>query len=292
MEEEEEEILFYRKEQTGDKFGNKLKRIVTSSALFVIAFILSNLLLQTLIAEISRGFKYTVKFSYNVVTVLPWDYHYWSRARILLIYLISPILCLIIGLVIYNFLRTYSNWANVFRLFLFWFALVLVNMVLAQILISPLGTPDNRNNGLYQTFAVVGAWLWINPAIMVMAAIVSLVTSLLSGLVIRNEVMRYSFSRTLINNKKGMDSVVIQVYILPVLVGILPIMSLCTPFNFFPTLMEIVNLAIISIGIFMMNSIGQTEVRCNKDDVLNHFPFFETGICALIWMGVYFFLKR
>ena len=148
MEEEEEEILFYRKEQTGDGLGNKLKRIVTSSALFVIAFILSNLLLQTLIAEISRGFKYTVKFSYNIVTVLPWDYHYWSRARILLIYLISPVLCLIIGLFIYNFLRVYSNWANVVRLFLFWFAVVLVNMVLAQILISPLGTPDNRNNGL------------------------------------------------------------------------------------------------------------------------------------------------
>ena len=288
--EEEEEIPFYYKD-SGDSVINKAKRVATSSALFVLAFILSNLLLQSLIAQVGRAFKYSVRFSYNDVTILPWDYHYWSRTRILLIYLIPPLICMVIGFFIFNLLRVYTNWSNTVRLFFFWLALVLVNMVLAQILISPLGTPDNRNNGLYQTFAVVGAWLWINPAIMVMAAIGSLVTSLLAGLVVRKELMRYSFSKNLISTKKGMDTVVLQVYIMPIIASIIPVMMLCTPINFFPTLMEIVNFAIISIGIFMMNSIGFAEVRCNKEDVLNHIPFVELGFSAVAWLGVYMFLK-
>jgi len=288
----EDEIPFYYENRAGgDSFINKAKRVATSSLLFIVAFILSNLLLQTLIAQIAKSFKYTVRFTYNQVTVLPYDYHYWSRPRVLLIYFISPLICLAIGLFIFNLLRVYSTWANVFRMFLFWLAVVPVNMILTHILISPLGTPTNISNGLYQTFAVIGAWLYLNPAIMVMAAIASLVTSLFVGMVLRNEIMRYSFSKKLIQSKKGMDAVVIQLYILPVIFGIVPILMLCTPISFFTIIMEIINLAIISIGIFMMNSISMPDVRCNKDDVLNHFPVVELGICSVVWFLVFAFLK-
>jgi len=289
--EEDEEIPFYEENKERDAFTNKLKRIFTSSLLLVIAFILSNLFLQVLIARISLLLKYTVKFSYNQVMVLPWDYHYWSRTHIVLIFFFSPVICFVAGLFIYNMLRVNSNWFTTMRLFLFWMAICMVNMVLAHALIAPLGSPTDRNNGLYQTFAVVGAFLWINPALMVMVAIGSLVASLGLGMLVRQEIMRYSFSNKLIQTKKGMDSVVMQVYILPIFFAAIPIILLCSQVSFFTTVMQLANLAVISIGIFMMNSVGIAGVRCSKEDVLNHIPFIELALCLVTWLGIFIFLK-
>jgi hypothetical protein len=164
-------------------------------------------------------------------------------------------------------------------------------MVLAHALIAPLGSPADRNNGLYQTFAVVGAFLWINPALMVIAALGSLVFSIGVGMTIRKEILRYSFSNKLIQTKKGMDTVVIQAYILPILFSAVPVIALCSQVSFFTTLMQLANFAIISIGIFLMNSIGTANVRCNKEDILNHIPFMELGICSALWFSIFTFLR-
>ena len=195
------------------------------------------------------------------------------------------------GLFIYNMLRVNSNWSTTTRLFFFWFSVCMVNMVLAHALIAPLGSPNDRNNGLYQTFAVVGAFLWINPALMAMVAIGSLIASLGLGMLIREEVMRYSFSNRLIQTKKGMDAVVIQVYVFPIVFAAVPVVLLCSKISFFTTLMQIANLAVISIGIFMMNSIGIANVRSSKEDVLNHIPFVELAICSAIWLSIFIFIK-
>ena len=289
--EEDDEIPFYQEEKDTDSFGNKLKRIATSSVLLVISYILSNLFLQILIARMSVLFGYTIRFSYNQVIVLPWDYHYWSRTHVVLIYFFSPFICFVLGMFIYNVLRVNTNWSSSFRLFFFWLSVCLANMVLAHALIAPLGSPDDRNNGLYQTFAVVGAYLWINPAIMVMASIASLVISVGLGMLVRNEVLRYSYSQKLIRTKKGMDIIAIQVYVVPVIVAVIPILMLCRQINLFTTIIQLANLATISIGIFLVNSVGMASIRCNKEDVLNHYPFVELGICASIWMSIFIFIK-
>jgi len=289
---EDEEIPYYKEvKEEGDGITNKLRRISTSALLFILSFIASNMLLQVLVAWFSLGLKYSIKFSYNQVRVFPWDYHYWSRTNIVIIFLFSPAICFALGVLIFNLLRIYTNWQNVSRIFFFWLSVNLINLVLTHALLSPLGTPIDRNNGLYQTFAVVGVFLWINPTLMTFVSVGSLAASLLLGAGIRKEVMRYSFSKTLIGGKKGMDVVAIQVFVLPILAGSLPVILLCSPVGFFTTVMALANLGIVSIGIFMMNSIGTSTVRCIKSDVLNHFPFIELAICSTAWFIVFTFFK-
>jgi hypothetical protein len=293
VEEEDEDIPFYNKDANKviDSYANKLRRVATSAMLFALAFITSNLILQVLIARLARSFKYAVKFSYNQVTVLPWDYHYWSRTHVVLIYLFAPAICFAIGLVIYYILRMNTTWAGVSRIFFFWLSLCLVNMVLTHAIIAPLGSPTDRNNGLYQTFAVVGAFLWVNPTLMGMASIGALIGSMGVGMLIRQELVRYSYSQKLIRDKKGTDGIVIQVYVLPVLLVGLPLVLLCTQNSFFTTLMQLANLAVISIGIFLINTVSVPGVRASRKDILNHLPIVETAIFAIVWLGVFMFLK-
>lgn len=290
--EQDEEIPYYQEVHVaGDSLANKAKRVLTSSFLFLLTFILSNLLLQALVARVAGALKYKHKFSYNLVHMYQWDYHYWSHTNIVLIYFFSPVACLLLGLFILGMLLAKTTWSSVLRIFFFWLGVNLTNMVLTHALLSPLGSPTDRHNGFYQTFAVVGAFFWINPALMTMFAIAALVTTLLLGVILRPEIMRYSFSRKMISNKRGMDQVTIQVFVMPVIVACVPAILLCTPGGFFTTLMQFANLGVVSIGIFMMNSNGMPNVRSNKDDVLNHFPVIEAAICSAVWFGVFTFLK-
>ncbi len=287
----DQEKIRYDEDETGEDFSNKVCRVATSFAMLVAAFITSNLVLQILIAVFSRALKYAVKFSYNEVTVTPWDYHYWNRTNVALTSLLPPVICLVLGMVIFGFLHKYSDWAGRLRIFFFWLSASLVNMVLTHILIAPLGTPLNLNNGLYQTFAVIAAWFYIDPQLMVMASLASLISSLGVGILLRKEVMRYSYSKKLIRVKAGMDSMVLQVYVFPLMLAILPVMLLCTRAGFLTNIMEFANLAVMSIGIFIMNSVGGAKVRCNRKDVLNHIPAVELAVSAAVWLLVFFLLR-
>jgi hypothetical protein len=287
----ENQISVYPEDQINDGLLNKVKRIATSFASFICAFIISKLLLQMLIASISRLLKYKVKFSYNELVLTQVDYHYWSRANIVVTYFIPSVICFFIGLSILNLLRIYSKWAGSLRIFFFWMAVILINMVLTRILTLPLASPHNLSNGLYQTFAVVAAWYFINPAINTMAAIASLFASLGFGLLVRDEVMRYSFSKKLIRTKGGMDSMVIQVYLVPVLISATPLVLLTTHMSFLMTIFEFANLMVILIGIFLVNSIRIPKVRCNKEDVLNRFPIVGLAFAAIMWWAVFLFIR-
>ena len=104
-----EQIPFFYEKGDGDSLKNKTLRVFTSSLAFILAFILSNFLLQALITLACIGFKYHAKFTYTKIYGLPMDYHAWSRARVIVIFFFMPILCLIGGLLIFNFLRLGSR---------------------------------------------------------------------------------------------------------------------------------------------------------------------------------------
>ena len=286
----DDQIPYYVEEEK-DSFINKLQRVSTSFSSLVVAFILSNLLLKIISAQFARLLKYGVNFSYNQVLVTPYDYHYWSRTNIIITSFFPPVICLVLGLFIFNWLRIKSDWSSRFRILFFWVAVALVNMVLTHMLVAPLASPYNLDNGLYQTFAVVGAWFFVPQPIMFMGSLAALALSLGAGMLLRDEILRYSFSKKLIRTKAGMDAMVLQVYILPLVIAIIPALLLCTKTSFFTTIMQLVNLGVISIGIFIKYSVGISPVRCNRDDVLNRIPIVELSICGAIWLFVFLFFK-
>lgn len=286
-----EQIPFFYEKGDGDSLKNKVLRVFTSALSFILAFILSNFLLQLLIALACISFKYHAKFTYTKIYGLPMDYHAWSRARIIVIFFFMPIVCLIAGLLIFNFLRIGSRWAGVLRIFFFWLAINLINLVITHMLLAPLGSASNSQNGLYQTFAVVGAWLFLDTPLLAVFAVLGLILALAFGMLIRGEIMRYSYSQTLLRTEQGRGNIVFQVYLLPVLFGALPVLSLCTAYTFFTTGMELVTLFIISIGVFVINSVGMAGVRCHKVDILNHYPYIEILACVLLWIGIFFFFR-
>jgi hypothetical protein len=287
----DEQIPYIPDDTLSDSLVNKLKRTTTSFSLLVAAFIVANSLLKALIALFSWLLKYKVRFAYSEVLVTPSDYHYWNRSKIIVTTLFPPVICLIAGVVIFNFLRKNSEWSSRWRIFFFWLSVTLVNLVITHILVAPIASPYNHENGLYQTFAITYAWFFVDPALMGMASIASIFASLGVGMLLRNEIMRYSFSKKLISSKDGMDSIVLQIYLLPVVLAAAPLLLLCLRINFFTTIMEFINLGIIAMGVFAANSVWMSTTRCQKRDVLNRLPLPELIITTSLWLAIFFFLR-
>ena len=276
--------------RVGDSLSGKIQRTVVSTLVFVIAFLLSNLLLQGTTALVGKALSFTVAFKYGHVTIGPFIQRYWSFNRVLALYLLPPLLCLAISGYLLFLQTIILRSVNMLRFCAFWFMVCLVNMVLAHLVFAPVGVATMRGSDFFQSFAVVGSWLNLNAAALCFPAVAALALSVLTGIKLRNMVLKYSFSARLIKTEIGKRSVILQVYLLPVIIGSLPLLLLCRNSGFGPTLVTLVNFIIICSGMFIRNEGGRSKVNVDQRDILNHPPFTEAIVCALLWGSIYWFL--
>jgi hypothetical protein len=283
-------IPYYSDTLGGDAFFNKVKRVFTSAFIFICAFIISYCLFQILIGIGALLLKYGAKISYNVVALTPNDWRYWNLKRVTAVHFTPPVICLILGFRILTALKRTKTTVSIYRLFAFWFSICLVNVVLASLLFAPLGIGQEVPS-LYRTFAIIGSWMHLDIAIACVFSIIGITGSILWGLFIRNEVLRYSYSGKLLGKPNGRHSMVVQVYLLPVLLGAFPLVLLSNYNGFLPMIFILGNLLLISTGMFIKNSSSKSTVRGTRSDVLNHFPVIEAAIAALIWIVVFRFFR-
>lgn len=273
-----------------DGFSAKLNRVATSTLLFICAFITSNLILNSIIAILSRSFKYTVIMTYNHVSSLPKDWHNWSRARIMAIYFTAPASCLLLGLLILIVLKANPERMNKLRLFAFWLMVCLVNIFLSNILFSPLGIRAERPS-FYLTFAIVGTWLYLKQNVMTVFATGSIVASIIFGLMICKEILRFAVSGKHIKSVGGRNLHVLQLYVVPAILGCLGLALICTDQSLPPFTFVFFNFLFIAFGIVLMNIGRRIRVRENKKDVLNHTPYIEFFITAFAMLIIYRFFR-
>jgi hypothetical protein len=274
-----------------DPFINKVKRVLASSLIFFTAFVLSSTLLQCLIALFCKALGYTVSVTYNVVHVQPIDPRYWSKARVAFGYALPPVVCLIIGLFMLSYLSRQRGEIDLSRIFRAWFMFCLINLFLGSLFISPIGLYSNRIMGFYQTFAVLGSWMGFNVPLMSVLAVISIIGSLAFGAFARNEVLKFSHSSREIKRSSGKGSTIVQLFILPMIVATIPIVSICTKDYIFPTMFMLINFMIIAVGMFTRSIYDNSTVRCGKHDALNRWPVFELVLAGGVWAGIFFYFK-
>ena len=270
--------------------SDNLRRIGTSTLMLIPAFVVSNLILQGTIATLANAFHYKVNFTYNHVTLAPYDYHYWSLARVYAIQLMPPVLCLGLAFLIFILLKANPKWISRVRLFTFWLMVCLANIFLGHLVFAPLGVTEESRN-FYQTFAIVGRWLFLTPEVMTVFSVLSIIASIICGLAITTELLRFSFSNKLIKTQEGKNVMAFQLYMAPLILAALPLLLLSTEANLLPSIIIVLNLVLFGFGMLLMNASRRVKVKVDKTDVLNSFPALELAVCGLVWVAVYFFLR-
>jgi hypothetical protein len=272
-----------------DSILNKIKRISTSSLLFIATYLIAYTVSHYFTAVLLISFNYKPEITFNDFHNLPFHYSYWTNEKITIIYSGGPLLCLLLGVV---FILAFNNIkTSALKLFTFWLSICFCNLFLGFIFFCPFGI-GRYDSELYKGFAIVASWWRIGGFIFIPLALGSVFLSIILGYFLRNELLKFSFSARLSNSIKGKNILVRQFYLFPVIIASPVIVSLSTYESIQIHFFLFINLMIISIGAFLRNEYDfTTKIKARKEDVLNKLPLVELIFVAVIYAGIFFYLK-
>ncbi len=265
-----------------DALVNKLKRVLTSAVLLLAAFMVTKLLVQGYILVVSGLLGYDTTFGYHWVVVKPFEYKYWGNIRVVLIYAMPPLLCLIAAYVIQFLVISKTAAASVSKMFFFWLQTCLVNFFLAQLFILPVGVKGSMT-GLYQTFSIVATWFGSTGSVFIPATVLAGAVSILWGLMTAPVMQSFSFSARMISHTRGKDAIVRQVYLFPLIIASPFIAFFSSQYSFLVHVISLTLLALVFVGTIIRHRTDISVVLCSREDVLNIWPWREFLITAAMW---------
>ncbi len=273
-----------------DPFFNKVKRVITSATLLLLAYLLVFLLQQFITGGLCYLFGYRPEITFNDIGNLPFEYTYWSFLRVLVIFSASPVICLLLAFVALDIFHQQSGQGSLFRLFFLWLAVCCLNIFLGFLLLSPLGV-DRYYSGLYVGFSIVGTWTRMGLIVTSPLSLASAAASIFAGYFLFESLMKFSFSSRLLQTSIGQRSMIIQLYFLPVLVAAPVLISLTTFKSMLLHLALVLNLLLISMGLFI--GVGRTaqNMLVFKQDVLNTFPIVWLLLAMAVYSFIWIFLR-
>ncbi|MCW5907447.1 MAG: hypothetical protein KIS94_06285 [Chitinophagales bacterium] len=284
------EYHFYDKPIIYDSYANRIKRIVTSALLFLIAFILTTLIYHSLLAAIATVLGYEIKFSFTRLEVLPHQIKYWSLPRTILIYVVPSVVMLTLAIIVAILLHKYKNIITLFRMFWLWLSVCLFTTFSTHLITAAIGIASPRT-AFYTAFAIPFVWMGFPAALGAVLSIAGVVVSMIWGFVTVNEFLRFAFSGSLLKARTARIYFVTQFYVLPLVVA-LPFVGLLTLSNVTVYYLSIYfSFLCIALGMFLRFYNASGAVRCNKADVLNVISPLVIIVAAALFITVKFLLK-
>lgn len=268
-----------------DALVNKLKRVLTSAVLLLAAYMTTKLLVQGYIFVVSWLLGYDTAFGYHWVVVKPFEYMYWGSIRVVLIYAVPPLLCLAATYVVQFLVISKTAAASVKKMYFFWLQTCMINFLLTQLFIMPVGV-SGAMTGLYQTLSIVATWFGATGSIFIPATVIAGAGAILWGLMTAPVMQSFSFSARMISYTKGKDAIVRQVFLFPLIIASPFIAFFSNQYSFLAHVISLALLALVFIGTILRHRTDTSVVLCSREDVLNIWPWREFLITAAMWAVV------
>lgn len=264
-----------------DSFAGRIKRIITSAVLLLVAYIIAFLLHQYMTGLLCIAYGYEPVISYNFIDNLPDDYRQWTLWRITIIFSSGPLLCLILGIFFLDFFNSLTGRGTLLRFFVLWCAICFLNLFLSFLLVSPIAV-ENYSSNLYTGFSIVGAWWRMGRLLMMPMAFIALTGSILIGYLTSSMFVKFSFSKTLIDTFKGRRNILFQLYVAPILVAAPVILWLSSDKSYLVHVSHLFNLLLMTVGMFMGAENLSPNSRVYGKDVLNTIPVLWIALAGAL----------
>lgn len=262
-----------------DTFAGRVKRILTSAVLLIVAYIIAFLLHQYVTGLLCIVYGYNPVISYNHIGNLPNDYKQWTLWSITIIFSCGPLVCLILGIFFLDFFNSMSGSGTLLRFFVLWCAICFLNLFLSFLLVSPIAV-ENYSSNLYTGFSIVGAWWRMGRLLMLPMAFIAMTGSILVGFLSSSMFVKFSFSKTLIDTFKGRRNILFQLYVAPIFVAAPVVLWLSNDKSYLVHVSHLLNLLLMTVGMFMGAETSSTNARVYGKDVLNTIPVFWIALAG------------
>jgi len=279
------------KKRIKDRWYHKARRVLYSALIFTICYIAVVMLYQQILKTFFVMYGYTeAEATYNQLNNLPVDPFQWNRKVVTLIFGGVPTIFFLLGIVFVSLLWWMEEVYNNIRLVILWLAVLSFNLFYTSVIISPAGNASYIT-GLYNGFAVVAAWWYVKNIFLIPLVVFFIALTLSSGFLIGFEFLKFSHSKSLLESVKGRNLYLTQTFLLPVLVGAIPLIMLTSKYSFVLHAVFIANLLLMGSGMFIRNEIDRRGAQTVRTNTLNRIPLLEAAIALVVWGLVYVFFR-
>lgn len=210
-----------RRESSGPSPRALRNSWINSALLAAIAFIVVVLSHQFLSAFVSHMFRYKTQVSFSEVVSKPFEYKYWSSARVLILYAMPTVLFLFLAVALASFLLYSSKKVTNWYRFLFWIMVFSVLFISAQLTSSPLGNIIARG-AFYKGIAVVAFWWGVKSQTLLIFSLASLALNILFGFLTSRLLIRFTPSYSMVQEQAARRKFILTYFLLP-LILIMPL---------------------------------------------------------------------
>lgn len=276
-----EDVLYYDRLNVEDSIMNRTKRVTTSLLLFIISFIVANLVHQAVLAGLCKFFGYETTLTFNRVIALPREANYWSLARVFFIYTTPALICVAFSFFILKIFASLEDEVELSRLFLLWLHFSFISVFIVNLSVAFIGV-DAPYSEFYQPFSIVATWLKLPSILLAVVSVVAFALAMFWGTVMANEFLRFSFSSKLIQTKKGKHYILRNLFVYPVILGTPVVGVIAFPGSPFYHLFYIAVLVVMWVGMMLRYERDDSDVLCNKADLANRFSLDYAGIAIAL----------
>ena len=233
-----------------DPIKDKYNRVLQSTVLYVIAYFIvtySSVSVSGLVAKL-MGFTPVIK--YFGLYKMPVSPSMWTRWSILFVYGSGPLFALILSILCYRINYITREFNTLWKALCLWISVHGVCLFFAYFITSSFGT-GNPYSPFYYAFAVIASWMYIDPVLMVPFTIIGIVGIIMFGLNVVVPFLSLCFSRQLAINYSGRRGFLVQVAVIPWLLGSIITIVVSLPPN--PAMRDVVmNVSKNAVIAFMM----------------------------------------
>lgn len=199
--------------------SSTFSRIFNSLLIFLITFSLANIFHQLVLGACSKFFSYETVIGFGNVHSYPTDNHAWSTPRVLFIYTMPLILCVLLTLIVfYRFFVSRIPKRDIISFFAFWMVINLLLVMTTYMSIAPLGEMNHKY--LYQDLSVIGSWFGIGSDVLLIFSGLGVIINLLFGSILAKELLRFAYLGRWQDRQSGRFYLFRTYFLFPLILGV------------------------------------------------------------------------
>ncbi|MDX2001871.1 MAG: hypothetical protein SFW35_05545 [Chitinophagales bacterium] len=275
-----------------DTLWRKFQRVAISTLVYVIAYILVGYALSYLSGLIAMYFNFHPEIKYYGLYKMPVAPNLWTNRAVLGIYGLAPFLIFVIGIVFYQITNSIQKERTIYKVFTLWIAIHCFCLFFSLCITASFGT-QAFTSPFYYGLAVATTWLHMDPVLIAPVSLGALLALIFLGIYLVRNFLALSYARPVAFNFNARRLFVIEIAIIPWLIGTILTTLISVPPNHYPKDL-LVNLgrngafAIMILGMIFKLDHPISHVVAKNYNVFNRpmWPFL-LGVLAL-----FFLIKR
>lgn len=214
-----------------DPLHAKVQRVFHSMVIYCLAYIIVNYVNQYVGGFAASFFSFKPRVLYYGIYDLPISPSQWTKWSVLFVFASGPIVALLLGIIAFRLNELLREYNTTLKVFALWTAVHGISLFGSYCITSSFGT-DDYQLPFYYGFAVVATWLHVDKVLMVPVTLIGMVLLILFGLIVIVAFLSLAYNRKVAINYKGRRQFILEVAVLPWLIGSI----LCTFFSLPPNM--------------------------------------------------------